>query len=46
MSEELLIRIFTLGIPFVIGLFVPKKSKSQIDAETKKKIDAKFPLKD
>lgn len=42
MSSELLIRIITLGIPFLIGLWVPVKSKAQIDKETKESLDKKF----
>lgn len=45
MSEEMIFRLITLGIPFIIGLFVPQKSKQQIDAEIEKKVQAKFGAK-
>lgn len=42
MSDELLVRILTLGIPFIVGLFVPQKSKKEIDDEVKGELDKKF----
>ncbi len=42
MFDEWIIRLVTLGIPFLIGLFVPQKSKSQIDDETQDALDKKF----
>lgn len=42
MSDEVIVRILTLGIPFLIGLFVPAKSKEEIDSEVRDALDKKF----
>jgi hypothetical protein len=38
MSEELLLRLLCLGIPFVVALFIPNTTKEKVDAE----VDAEF----